>query len=75
MASGNVVIVELQALDEVAVFDLALVLFVVWLFLWSGLLLRSCVAASTSHNTSDGLVSDFRTSSESHTLDKGTHKS
>ena len=75
----NIVGVELQALDEVVVLHLALVLLHLLL---GGLslslslsLVSNLLAVSVSaHNASDGLVGDFTSGAEGHSLENGSHQ-
>ncbi len=76
LAVGDLVVVELEALDEVVVFDLA---FVDLRRLRGGLCLLGLFWSSArmgvaSHDASYSLVGDFASSSESHALDERAHQ-
>jgi hypothetical protein len=79
LALGDVVVVESQTLHEVVVLSSALEVLLLSLLLWLCscsiflLLVRRRVRVS-SHNSSDGLVSNLGTCSESHTLGESAHQ-
>ncbi len=75
LARLNIVGVELQALDEVAVLHLALILSLLGLLLRSlSLVSNLLLVAVSTHDSSNSLVGNFTSGAEGHTLEDGAHE-
>jgi hypothetical protein len=75
LAVGDSIVVELEALNEVAVLGLALLLLGLLLLLRLGLLLLGGLAvAASADDRANGLVGDLTARSEGHPLRQGAHQ-